>query len=58
MKAAKKLLKGAKVLPSDDKLIRLYEKKGTYRTVVRQFKSVSPTDTSEFSLPSGVSLIL
>ena len=50
-----RLINGLNELPSDDKLTRIFEKKGSYLTAIRDFKSVSPEKISTFSLPSGVS---
>ena len=50
-----RLINGLNELPSDDKLTRVFEKKGSYLTAIRDFKSVSPEKISTFSLPSGVS---
>lgn len=51
--AVLRLINGLNELPSDDKLTRVFEKKGSYLTAIRDFKSVSPEKISTFSLPSG-----
>ena len=55
--AIKKLLNGAKQIPSKERNVRVFQKPGDFSTAVREFKSLWPTDIGETSYPRGFKVV-
>ena len=55
--AIKKLLNGAKQIPSIERNVRVFQKSGDFSTAVKEFKSLGPTDIGETSYPRGFKVV-
>ena len=55
--AVKKLISGAKRIPTKERNVRVFQKAGDFKTATNEFKSLGPTDMKEISYPFGYKVL-
>ena len=55
--AVKKLISGAKRIPTKERNVRVFQKAGDFKTAMEEFKSLRPTDLKEISYPFGYKVL-